>query len=81
MHNQVWGLRRALKGLPPVIEKPLASAGKRLFERLPKKKRWTPLTPELRAELSRLFEEDIAQLEALLERDLNVWREPVPARA
>jgi hypothetical protein len=81
MHNQVWSLRRAIKGLPPVIERPLAAAGKRLFDRLPKKKRWTPLTPELKAELSLDFEDDIAQLEELLDRDLKVWREPVPARA
>ena len=81
MHNQVWSLRRAIKALPPAIERPLAQAGKHLFNRLPKKKRWAPLTPELKAELNRDFEDDIAQLEELLERDLNVWRTPVPAVA
>lgn len=80
-HNQIWVLRRAIKGLPPAIEKPLAQAGRRIFERLPKKKRWTPLTGELREELSRDFEADIEQVEELLGRDLNLWRTPVRARA
>jgi hypothetical protein len=81
MHNQVWGLRRAIKGLPEAIEKPLSQAGRRIFERLPKKKRWQPLTEELKEELSHDFDADIAQLEQILDRDLNIWRTPVRARA
>jgi len=81
MHNQVWGLRRMIQGLPPAIEKPLARAGRRIFDHLPKKKRWEPLTAELKEELSRDFETDIAQLEKLLDRDLDIWRNRVRAHA
>jgi hypothetical protein len=77
MHNQVWGLRRAIKGLPPAIERPLAQAGRRIFERLPKKKRWEPLDMKVKRELSRDFDADIEQLERLLGRDLDIWRAPV----
>lgn len=34
----------------------------------------TPLTPRLRAELVAAFEDDVARLETLLERPLDVWR-------
>jgi hypothetical protein len=77
MHSQVWGLRRAIKGLPPAIERPLSQAGRRIFDRLPKKKRWTRLTPELKEELSQNFERDIGQLEDLLDRSLDIWRTPL----
>jgi hypothetical protein len=81
MHNQVWGLRRAIKGLPPAIERPLAQAGRRIFEHLPKKKRWEPLDAALKRELSRDFDADIEQLERLLGRDLDIWRARARVRA
>jgi hypothetical protein len=81
MHNQVWGLRKAIKGLPPAIERPLARIGRRVFAHLPKKKRWEPLDPALKQELSQGFERDIEQLERLLDRDLDIWRTPIPVRA
>ena len=81
MHNQVWGLRRAIKGLPPAIEKPLAKAGRRIFDYLPKKRRWGPLDADLKAELSRDFAADIEQLERLLDRDLDIWRTSVKVSA
>lgn len=81
MHNQVWGLRRAIKGLPPAIEKPLAQAGRHIFEHLPKKKRWEKLDPELKQELGQDFAADIAQLEGLLDRSLDIWRAPARVRA
>jgi hypothetical protein len=80
MHNQVWGLRKAIKGLPPAIEKPLARAGRRLFDYLPKKKRWEPLDAALKQELSQDFRQDVEQLENLLDRDLDLWRTQVPVR-
>jgi len=81
MHSQVWGLRKAIKGLPPAIEKPLARAGRRIFDYLPKRKRWEPLDPALKHELCRDFETDIAQLEHLLGRDLDLWRRAASVRA
>ena len=81
MHNKVWGLRKAIKGLPPAIEKPLAQAGRRIFDYLPKKKRWDKLDPELKQELSQDFAADIEQLEGLLDRSLDLWRTAERARA
>jgi len=76
LHNQIWGIRRAMHGLPPALERPLAQVGRKLLDRLPKRKRFEPLTPELRAELFDDFAPEVEQLESLLNRDLAVWRTP-----
>jgi hypothetical protein len=78
MHNQVWGLRRAIKGLPAAIEKPLLQIGRRIFEYLPKRRSYEPLTAETKRELLEPFMADIRTLESLLERDLSVWYAPKP---
>jgi hypothetical protein len=75
-HHQVWGLRRAIKLLPRGIEKPLASVGRRIFERLPKQKGYEPLAQDLRQELLSDFMPDIRQLENLLDGDLSIWYAP-----
>jgi hypothetical protein len=75
-HRQVWGLRRAIKSLPPGIERPLASVGRRIFDLLPLRKSYEPLAQGLRQELLSDFMPDIRQLEGLLDRDLSIWYAP-----
>jgi hypothetical protein len=75
-HHQVWGLRRAMKRLPKAVERPLASAGLRVFERLPRKKPYAKLSEELRYELVQDFVDDIKEIEELLDRDLSAWYAP-----
>jgi len=72
-HHQVWRLRRAMKRLPRAVERPLASAGLRVFERLPRKKTYTKLSTQLQQELVKDFVDDIKELEELLNRDLSIW--------
>lgn len=72
-HYQIWGLRRAMKLLPRGIEKPLASVGRRIFERVPKRKGYGSLAEDLRQELLGEFMPDIKQLEDFLGRDLSIW--------
>jgi hypothetical protein len=74
-HHQVWGLRRMMKRLPKAVERPLASAGRRIFEQLPRKKPYKKLPKELRQELVQDFVDDIKALEELLDRDLSIWYE------
>jgi hypothetical protein len=76
LHYQIWGTRRALKMLPPLLEKQLVSIGRRVFGWLPKKKRFSPLSEDLREELLNDYLPDIKRLEGLLDRDLSIWHSP-----
>jgi len=75
-HHQVWGLRWVIESLPQGIERPLVSVGRRVFERLPKRKSYEPLAKDLRQELLSDFMPDIRRLEHLLDRDLSIWYAP-----
>jgi hypothetical protein len=72
-HHQIWGLRRAMKRLPKAIERPLASAGRRIFDHLPRKRPYEKLSEEIRQELVIDFVDDIKETEELLGRDLSNW--------
>ncbi len=73
MHNQFWAARWAAGKLPRKIYKPLDSIGRRIFTRLPKQKKYRPLSAEIRQELLQNYMIDIKQLEDLLGRDLSIW--------
>lgn len=75
-HHQIWSMRRAMKSLPRGIERPLARAGRHIFDWLPKKKSYEPLPEDIRQELLSDFMPDIRQLESLLDRDLAIWYAP-----
>lgn len=75
-HYPIWSLRRFMKKtLSRKMERPLASLGRHIFDRLPKQKRYAPPDDQLRQELLTTFIPDIQQLEDLLDRDLSIWYE------
>ena len=87
-HNQALALRenaaRTIHKLPPHVREPILNFGRRAFEqfvynRLPTKNDFVPLTPALRQKLLGDFTDDIQQLEQLLGRDLSIWTQPVTA--
>jgi hypothetical protein len=73
-HHQVWEVRRTMKKIfPRSIEQPLASAGRRIFDLLPKQNSYKPLDEELRQGLFQTYGLDVKELEDLLNQDLSIW--------
>jgi hypothetical protein len=65
---------RRLNRLPGRVRRPLKKAGRALFKTLPVEREYEPLSPGVRAELTKSFDSDITSLEQLLGRDLAIWR-------
>lgn len=63
----IWGVRGYLRRTkPPIIE------GLKSYLRRPKKR--DPIRKSFRSELRQLFSSDVAELEAMMSRDLSSWK-------
>jgi len=71
--RQAWALSRRLNRLPPILRRPLKSAGRSLFSALPKVREHERLPRDIRRELTREFKPGIERLEGILDRDLSAW--------
>ena len=70
---------RATARLPWPVRRALRATFLRGFDALPERRGYARLDPDLRRELMATYREDVERLEALLDRDLSVWREDADA--
>ncbi|MGH3065768.1 MAG: sulfotransferase family protein [Gaiellaceae bacterium] len=76
--NRILYQPKVIRGVKAVLPERLERVAKRLRQRNLRPAPSFP--PDLRAALLDLYRDDIHRLEELIERDLSVWFEPLPAR-
>lgn len=67
--------KQSIKLLPPSLYLRLKGLKRKIRDLTSKTEKSQPLDPEIRRQLIHLFEEDIAYVEQLLNRDLKHWRQ------
>jgi len=74
--NRLLAFERARSLLPRQLRWHLAAIRNQIYEKLPQKRQYVPLSEALRQELLSVYMSEIQQLEHLLKRDLLLWYQP-----